>query len=232
MSAQSVVLVHGAWGGGWCWERTVPHLAAADGTVLAPTLLGLGDTAGQATPEIGLADHVAQVTEAAQSLDGAVTLVGHSYGGMVVAAVAAQLPDQVAKIVYLDAFVPTAGQSAYDILPWLGEACDAARLADRPWLIEPFDVAGLGVEDPHDQAAIQPRMTPMLRKAFTDKSSVDARSGSVPVSFIRCARQEFFVDTANDLQKSGWEVVDIDAAHFAPLTAPEALASTLNGLLG
>ena len=94
------------------------------------------------------------------------------------------------------------------------------------------DEAGLGVEDPHDQAAIQPRMTPMLRKAFTDKSSVDARSGSVPVSFIRCARQEFFVDTANDLQKSGWEVVDIDAAHLAPLTAPEALASTLNGLLG
>ena len=55
MSAQSVVLVHVAWGGGWCWERTVPHLAAADRTVLAPTLLGLGDTAGQATPEIGLA---------------------------------------------------------------------------------------------------------------------------------------------------------------------------------
>jgi pimeloyl-ACP methyl ester carboxylesterase len=229
---QSVVLIHSAWGGGWCWERTAPRLAAGDRTVLTPTLTGLGDAAGEATPETGLSDHVAQITKLAASLDGEVVLVGHSYGGMVAAGVAAQMPEQISKVVYLDSFVPTAGESAFDILPWLGEACEAARLPDRPWLIAPFDVAGLGVDDPQDQATIQPRMTPMLYKAFTDKSSIDARSIPVPVSYIRCARQEFFAETANELQKLHWQVVDIDAAHMAPLTAPEALASTLNGLLG
>jgi pimeloyl-ACP methyl ester carboxylesterase len=228
---QSVVLVHGAFCGGWCWERTAPRLAAEDRTVLTPTLIGLGDAAGEATPQTGLSDHVAQIAELAASLEGEVILVGHSYGGFVVAAVAAQMPEHISKVVYFDAFVPTAGESAFDILPWLGEACDAVRLPDRPWLIAPFDVAGLGVDDPQEQAAVQPRMTPMLYKAFTDKSSIDARSAPVPVSYIRCARGEFFADTANELQKNDWQVVDIDASHMAHLTAPETLASTLNGLL-
>jgi pimeloyl-ACP methyl ester carboxylesterase len=228
---QTVVLIHLAWGGGWCWERTAPHLAGGDRTVLTPTLMGLGDAADEATPETGLPDHVAQITELAASLSGEVVLVGHSYGGMVVAAVAAQIPKQISKVVYLDAFVPTVGQSPFDILPWMEEACEAARLPDRPWLVAPFDVAGLGVDDPQDQATIQPRMTPMPYKAFTDKSSIDARSTPVPVSYIRCARQDFFAEIANELRTIHWQVVDIDAAHMAPITAPEALASTLNGLL-
>src|SRR4051812_38188961 len=36
------ILVHGAWHGGWCWERLAPLLTAAGHRVLAPDLPGMG----------------------------------------------------------------------------------------------------------------------------------------------------------------------------------------------
>lgn len=41
----TVVLVHGAWHGGWCWQRLAPLLRAAGHDVHHPTLTGLGDRA-------------------------------------------------------------------------------------------------------------------------------------------------------------------------------------------
>ena len=44
-----------------------------------------------------------------------VVLLGHSYGGMVITAVADTMPDKIAALVYLDAFVPEDGQSLFDL---------------------------------------------------------------------------------------------------------------------
>lgn len=38
------VLVHGAWHGGWCWQKVIPFLETADHEVYAPTLTGLAGT--------------------------------------------------------------------------------------------------------------------------------------------------------------------------------------------
>ncbi len=35
------VLVHGAWHGGWCWQRVTDRLTARGHRVFAPTLTGL-----------------------------------------------------------------------------------------------------------------------------------------------------------------------------------------------
>lgn len=42
-------------------------------------------------------------------------LVGHSYGGMVITAVADRVPQQVDSLVYLDAFVPRDGESCWTL---------------------------------------------------------------------------------------------------------------------
>jgi len=57
-SLATLVLVHGAMHGGWCWKRVVPLLRAADHDVYAPTLTGLGERAHLAHPGIDLATHV------------------------------------------------------------------------------------------------------------------------------------------------------------------------------
>lgn len=47
------VLIHGAWHGGWCWERVSPLLVAEGQRVHAPTLVGLGDRSAEATRDTG-----------------------------------------------------------------------------------------------------------------------------------------------------------------------------------
>lgn len=40
-----LVLVHGAFHGGWCWKKVVPSLQTAGHNVHTPTLTGLGERA-------------------------------------------------------------------------------------------------------------------------------------------------------------------------------------------
>src|SRR5262245_30690572 len=114
----SLVLVHGGWEAGWCWRKVVPLLRDAGHEVFAPTLTGLGERKHLASPEVGLDTHVQDIVGVLESeeLD-EVILVGHSYGGMVIAGVAERVPERLAQLVYLDAFVPEDGQSTLDLLP-------------------------------------------------------------------------------------------------------------------
>src|SRR5207237_79741 len=57
-SMSSYVLVHGAWHGGWCWQRATPLLEREGHTVHTPTLTGLAERAAELTPAVGLEDHV------------------------------------------------------------------------------------------------------------------------------------------------------------------------------
>src|SRR5207248_5461012 len=112
------VLVHGAWHGGWCWRKLTPLLREKGHDVFTPTLTGLGERVHLAGPEVGLGVHVqdvASVIEYENLHD--VVLVGHSYGGMVIAGVAGRLPERLAHLVYLDAYAPEDGQAMTDLVP-------------------------------------------------------------------------------------------------------------------
>src|SRR5206468_3396010 len=106
------VLVHGAWHGGWCWRDTAKALRAAGHEVHAPTHTGVGQRAHLSSEAITLETHVRDVVgciEAEELND--VILCGHSYGGMVITAVADRLGDRIRALSYLDAFVPAHGDS-------------------------------------------------------------------------------------------------------------------------
>ena len=112
------VLVHGAWGGGCDW-RHVDQLLAADGhTVFRPTLTGQGEHSNLSTTNLDLATHIQDIVNVIlwENLHD-VVLVGHSYGGMVITGVADRVPEHIRQLIYLDALVPTNGESANDIRP-------------------------------------------------------------------------------------------------------------------
>ena len=74
-----------------------------------------------------------------------IVLVGNSYGGMVITGVADRVPENVASLVYLDAFVPENGQSCLSLLP------PGVRLATVPgedWLVPPIPSASFGFKRP------------------------------------------------------------------------------------
>jgi pimeloyl-ACP methyl ester carboxylesterase len=112
------VLVHGAWSGGWEWRSVATLLQAAGHTAYTPTLTGLGERVHLATPSVDLDTHIADVVNVLyyERLHN-VTLVGHSYGGAVVTGVAERVPERLAQIIYVDAFVLEDGQAIASLIP-------------------------------------------------------------------------------------------------------------------
>ena len=150
-----VVLVHGAFHGGWCWRRVAERIAAAGRRVLVPTLTGLGERAHLLSREVNLETHIQDVIgmfEAEEVSDA--VLVGHSYSGVVITGVAARIRERIRHLVYLDSALIEDGQSWSDALP--AEAAAARRKAaaeSSGGLSMPApDAAFFGVEDAADRA--------------------------------------------------------------------------------
>ena len=61
LSRTSIVLVHGAWHGAWCWKRVLPLLRGAGVDAHAVTLTGVGERAHLLSPSVGIATHVQDI---------------------------------------------------------------------------------------------------------------------------------------------------------------------------
>jgi pimeloyl-ACP methyl ester carboxylesterase len=110
------VLVPGAWHGGWWYAPVAAALQARGHRAHAVTLAGLGDDAGD-TQAINLDTHIHQLGAVVEQAGEPVVLAGHSYGGMVVTAVADLLPHLVQALVLLDADLPDDGDSSWSLAP-------------------------------------------------------------------------------------------------------------------
>ena len=89
MNETTYILVHGAWGGAWCWRDVGVELTARG---VQWTVLDLPSSTHGAHPNTYLSDDAREVIEVAK-LDGPVVLVGHSYGGAVITEAAEQIPN-------------------------------------------------------------------------------------------------------------------------------------------
>ncbi len=102
-TVKTVLLVHGAWADGSCWSKVIPLLEAKGLHVVAVQI-----------PLTSFADDVAATQRALALEDGAVLLVGHSYGGAVITE--AGNDPKVAGLVYVSAVAPDMGESAYGLI--------------------------------------------------------------------------------------------------------------------
>jgi pimeloyl-ACP methyl ester carboxylesterase len=105
-SPATVVLVHGAWHGAWCWERVTRELAAQGVPAVAIDLPGHGDDTGPLGDLHGDADRLLRLLD---SLAPPVVLAGHSYGGAVITD--AGTHPAVAHLVYLTALALDDGET-------------------------------------------------------------------------------------------------------------------------
>jgi pimeloyl-ACP methyl ester carboxylesterase len=104
------VLVHGAFGGAWNWDNIVPLLEAEGHTVDPVDLPGHG---GNPAPvaEMTLANNSRWIADRVEAASEPVVLVGHSMGGMGITQAAELVPDRVATLVYVAAFLPGDGMT-------------------------------------------------------------------------------------------------------------------------
>jgi pimeloyl-ACP methyl ester carboxylesterase len=226
------VLVHGAFRGGWAWDRLAPLLRAHGHTVATPTLTGCEPDSARVGTRVTLDEWVDDVVAALEDVadGGRVVLVGHSQGGVVVKAVAGLHPERVLRAVFVDAPVPVDGQRAIDLVP---PGAPAAPPDLDPALWVPARPVGPeeGFEDPQVAAWVNERLVPTPLGPSLDPSPTGRPElWSLPWSYLYCSRTPPTYpcwSTRLNLDATGTDYVLLDAAHDVPLTDPQALATEL-----
>jgi pimeloyl-ACP methyl ester carboxylesterase len=228
-----IVLVHGAWHGGWCWARVEPPLRAAGHRVFSPTLTGVGERVHLAGPSVNLETHITDVVnviEAEELKD--VVLVGHSYAGMVITGVADRLPGRLRSIVYVDAFLPENGRSMIDYVaparqPAMKKAGETAGYLDS------LPINLLGVRDPTDAAWVQRRVTRQPYPTFSQPIRLTRNAlATLPRTYVYCSDPptgSFDQFAAKLRTDPGWKFHELKTGHDCMVTEPAALAKIILG---
>jgi len=112
--AETFVLVHGAWHGGWCWAAVINQLERLGDSAYAVDLPGHGMNRADRT-KVTLDSYVNSVAEFIEQRDlKNVVLAGHSLGGLTIPGVAAKIPARIKRVVWVTAMVALDGQPAID----------------------------------------------------------------------------------------------------------------------
>jgi pimeloyl-ACP methyl ester carboxylesterase len=220
---RTVVLVHGAWHGAWCWDKVVALLEKQDVAVETFDL-----------PMTSFEDDVAATTAVLDRVEGEVVLCGHSYGGAVITN-AGNHP-KVAHLVYLTAFAVDEGESAArtatdENLPStdLAEAfeIDGTSATLKPELV----VAGLYHDcDPADAEAARARLRPIDMSCFTTPAGPPAWR-DIPSTYVVCTEdQGIHPELQRFMAKRCTTSVEWPTAHSPFLNRPDAVADLLAGL--
>lgn len=208
------VLVHGAFRGGWSWDRVRPLLEAEGHHVRTPTL---------AADAPGLDSWVAEVgAELAGPAGEPAVLVGHSQGGVVVREAALRHPERVARLVYLDAAVPDAGERAVD----LGDSPPV--LPPRETVVPPRPLLPGGDLDPATAEWMNQRLAPVPFAPSLDPASTGEPAAAATYVFCTDTPSAYPCGTTRRrLEERGVPYAWIEAGHDAPLTRPDLVAELL-----
>ena len=226
------LICHGAWSGGWAWKKMRPLMRAAGHEIFTPTYAGLGDRAHQASPTIDLDTHIGDVLSVLHYEDlRDVILVGHSYGGMVATGVADRAGERIARLIYVDAFVPSNGLSLFDLLPAQArvERQKAAQEQGDGWLIPPPPPSA---DTPAaDIAWMMARRRWQPIHTFSQPIMLKNSNPTLSRTYIYCKRitpeDRFGPFAKRAKSEPGWKYFEIDASHSPNVTAPGALADLL-----
>ena len=223
------VLVHGAWGGGQGYERLAAELEQAGHRVVVAALTGLGVRSHELHPGITLTDHVNDVCEqiAAAGFERFV-LAGHSYGGMVITAVATRLGARIDAIAYIDAFLPGDGESLWDVTGEFEHNWYIDSQKFTPGLVAP--IGSLDFEPIPGQVGRHPLLTLTEAVRYTGEEAKILRrvyifaTGWQPTPFKRFSEQV--------QAEGGWDHHESEASHFVMADQPEQLLGIMLALAG
>ena len=229
------VLVHGAWHGGWCWEKLTPLLEQAGHTVVAKDLPGMGQDRTPFSNDVlaQWADAVAADVAAATS---PVILVGHSRGGLVISEVAERVGAKIARLVYLTAFLLPEGVSLTANVMSRGEGTGPVLVIDEATGTCTVQ-AGTQRDvfyhlcSAEDAAAAVDRLCPEpLEPLVRGVRVTDAGFGAVPRVYIEAAHDQAIVLEHQRAMQAVFPcspVLHLESDHSPFYSMPEQLAAAL-----
>lgn len=191
------VLVHGGSVTGAIWNDLAALLKQHRHKVYTPTLSD--------EKHSSLTNHISEVCALIEKkkLDD-VLLVGHSYGGLVIAGVGDKMPKKLKREIYLDTCLPTNGESLFGLFKKYG--------------LDPEGFEGLDPFPPY----VEP-----LR--FDEE-----RFRAMPKTYVHCKRSEFLAATIHvrnailqRLAEDNWEYFEIDSMHTCMVDKPQETSEIL-----
>jgi pimeloyl-ACP methyl ester carboxylesterase len=226
------VIAPGAWSSGWAWRKMRPLLRGAGHDVFTTSYTGMGERDHLASRDVNLSLHMQDVVNVLEFEDLTdVILVGHSFGGVVATGVADRARERIARLIYVDAFVPDDGQCLFDLVSSdaqrrLRESCEASD----GWRVPPMDMPS--DTPPADREWAMPRRRPHPIAAFQEPVRLSGRE--LPArAYVYCTRigaVDTFGPFAARARHEGWSYAEIDASHNPHITAPEQLRNVFDVL--
>lgn len=237
MSQTTVILVPGAWMGGWIWEPTIDRLRAEGVAASTLTLSGVDHRREVEASTVTLADHVAEVRRLVESTAGEVVLVGHSYSSMVTAQVADQIPDRVRRQVHFGGFLPADGRSLLD--DW-GDSAEAREEEARTiassgnlWLAPTREALGHEPDlSDADRDLLASRFTDHPGSTITDPARLTTPVGEQRATTYVALAPNDETDAWSQAPQaaqaaSGWERRFIRSGHWPMLSQPDTVVTIL-----
>ncbi len=239
------VLVPGFWLGGWAWHDVAAMLRANGHQVFPATLTGLGERKHLSSPQVNLDTHTLDVVNLIAYEDvNEVVLVGHSYAGIVITAVADRIPQRLARLVYVDTAPLPNGVALVDFYPpelrkvykhRVAAQGDGWRLALPPW--EELEQSGTAKDlDERMRNLMQSRATDMPFGAARQPSMLNnPERAKIPKTAIWCTTSSQqvrqFIDGGNpmfrELTGPEWTFADLPTGHWPMFSKPHELAGLL-----
>ncbi|MFD9333274.1 alpha/beta fold hydrolase [Streptomyces sp. NPDC060028] len=222
------VLVPGVWLGSWAWEEVAAHLRGAGHRAHPVTLSGVAEKRGVAA---GQQTHVQDIVEEIERRDlRDVVLVGHSYAGIPVGQAAERIGDRLERVVFVDANVPTDGESFVSGW-WEGPASMEAELAGNggfwaPRTADEYEGQDLTAEQ---ISRIVNGSTPHPGATLSEPAVLARPLGDLPATYVKCLLDgaEPSEDVAKLLTSEHWRLVEMDTGHWPMFSRPAELARIL-----
>jgi pimeloyl-ACP methyl ester carboxylesterase len=241
----TIVLVHGAYAGGWIWGKVIPLLREAGHDVYATTAMGMGDRVHLADPSINLDTYITDVVNVLKFEDlHDVTLVGWSFGGTIITGVAEQVPERLARLVYFDGNMPSDGQSNYDFLgrddAFVGSQYRYGQEIGMPGFEPvPTDAIQSLTKDPADAAWVLERLVPQPMATESQPLTLgNPAAAALPRAFIFCTEEKGTPEedplarvAAQVRADPHWTYLELAQNHLAPVNDPQATAEAILAVL-
>lgn len=232
------VLVHGAGQTSASWDLVIPRLREAGRTVVVARLSGLENDNVPLSPAINLRTHIEDVSRllVEGNLE-QVTLIGHSYGGMIITGVAEALVDRLDRLVYVDALIPADGQCALDLLPepLVQMFRQAAESSGNGWRLRAgesyLDLWGLKPGPERD--FVRERMSDFSLRCFEEVITLPSNAASkLDRTFIACVAEGYparpvFRQFGDRAKSEGWEYHELPTGHDCHVQLPNTFVSAL-----
>ena len=217
----NVILVHGAFADASSWRKVIPLLEAKNLHVVAVQL-----------PETSIEEDVAATKRALSIQKGAVVLVGHSYGGMVITA-AADDPN-VRALVYVTALMPEQGESAGDLIgrfpPPPGGAHIVPQAGDFLWL-DPSAYHEMFCPDvpAADARVLTAVQKPIHKSAFAAKLTAVARWHDLPTWYVVTSKDKMLSPELQKFlaQRAKAKTTTVTTSHVPFLSKPQEVARVI-----